>query len=187
MTTLTKAKKFIFFIIIPLCFAWVGIYQWLKHSNYIINITPSMPYGLYQITPIDQISRGDLVLVCLPKSIGNLALKSGYLNHSQRCKDGIEPVIKKVIGIEGDMITVDTHLTTVTHQETSEIYPAPLMTISSSGHVVPRTFNQSKIRLSKNKIWIYGSYDYNQSWDSRYFGPISSQHVIGKMKEIITF
>ena len=71
-----------------------------------INITSSMPVGLYLIFP-ESARRDDLVTFCLPPEnpYSGLAVERAYLQHGS-CPSGRQPLLKKLIGLPGDLVNV---------------------------------------------------------------------------------
>ena len=190
-----KNKKVIYFFLVialPMLVLWLVVYPYLKSCGYIINVTPSMPYGLYQEVNLKTnqskpITVGSIVLSCLPDQAAKTALDHEYLVHSSRCENGIEPVLKEVIAVSGDKVFLhQDSIKVVTAKGKIAFYQAPVLHTSPSGLNVPSLIKNSQFSL-KNQVWLYGSYHYQLSWDSRYFGPVNTQEVIGLMKPILTF
>lgn len=81
-------------IVILLLAAWL--------IGFRINVTPSLPEGIYQISS-ESIERGDLVAFCLdadnPFSV--LADERGFLG-AGACKSGLRPLLKQLVGMPGD-------------------------------------------------------------------------------------
>jgi conjugative transfer signal peptidase TraF len=79
-------------------------YCLLKIFNIAINYTGSMPIGFYKKEPRTEIKRGDIVSVCLPKSVAQYGFKRGYLDKGD-CLDGVTaPVLKQVIAVPHDTV-----------------------------------------------------------------------------------
>ena len=78
-----------------------------------INLSPSMPIGIYYIVPVSrgsthtEIKRGDLVTFCLPPPLAQLGSARGYLPRHGRCPDGGSPIGKPVAAVAADVVTVD--------------------------------------------------------------------------------
>lgn len=95
-----KRKKPFWFLIAGLIFIAVCVF--LYRAGLIINITGSMPRGIYWRETGD-IHRSDLVAFCLNKKTQQFALERNYLIHGTRCQFS-EPLIKKVIAVPGDNV-----------------------------------------------------------------------------------
>ncbi len=59
--------------------------------------------GIYRMVN-RPISRGDLVLACLPLALARFAQARGYLARGRGCGDGIEPVGKRIGALPGDTV-----------------------------------------------------------------------------------
>ncbi len=117
-----------------------------------LQVTRSMPVGLYQLQETDRLQVGDIVSFCLPPGhFAELAKQRGYLQESKICPSGVRPLVKQVAGLPGD--TVDTASLAILPADSLH---RPLSSVLSSG-VIPDGF---ALVLSPHK----------GSFDSRYFG-----------------
>jgi len=141
-----------------------------------INTSSSMPLGIYHQTT-KPIQRGDIVAICLPRDSQQYGLKRHYLRYGSTCK-GSESLIKRILAVPGDSVTLtDNHLIVnglkysyqTRHQDTNgrslKIYPR--------GHY-PKTLG----------YWLIGTNN-PHSWDSRYWGPISSKYLLAHLEGLI--
>src|ERR1700761_379923 len=72
----------------------------------VINISPSIPLGIYALKPINMpIKQNDLVAICLNKQIQDFGLSRGYLHAGTRC-NGSTPLLKSILAIPGDNVTL---------------------------------------------------------------------------------
>ncbi len=180
-----KLKRFLLFIILPLVLAWtVGLYA-IKHCGYVINYTGSMPYGLYKETPLKlhSVKIGMDVLICVPDKAVKDGISKGYIKSSDACANGGEAIIKKVIAISGDQVSIGDNKITVKHQGETKSYPAPIQKVSLSGQPVTGWATQ-KTYMLKDQVWAYGAYEYQYSWDSRYFGAVPESHILYQLTPI---
>ena len=85
-------------LVIALVAAWIFGFR--------VNITPSLPEGIYQISSGD-IKRGDLVAFCLPPDnpFSSLAGERGYLGPGC-CPSGLRPLLKRLVGLPGDELCI---------------------------------------------------------------------------------
>ena len=67
-----------------------------------VNLTPSLPKGVYLICP-GTAGKGDLVSFCLEGEFAELARERGYLQTGS-CPTGLRPLLKRVAGLPGDAI-----------------------------------------------------------------------------------
>jgi type IV secretory pathway protease TraF len=78
-----------------LCFALIALIGRAGHFRVILT-NSAAPVGIYQ-TVTAPLTRGELVLACLPPQPARLALHRGYLGAGD-CPNGVEPVAK-IIGV----------------------------------------------------------------------------------------
>lgn len=157
------------------------IFSVLFTFNVRFNYTPSMPIGFYQRVSTTKIKRGDLVVVCLPKQVAVVALQRGYLRGGS-CPNKVIPVLKQVIAIPGDVVTLtNSHITV-----NSTTYIAPFNSIDHNRQPLQK-FIQNGIYQPSRGYWIYGANDPIKSWDSRYYGSVKRAEIIAVYKPLFTF
>lgn len=141
-----------------------------------INTSESIPKGLYKVNG-SIINKGNLILFCLDNDKAELAVKRGYLQ-TGKCENGISPVGKKVIAKRGDHVKIDEN------------------GIEINGILIrnskPKNADDKNRMLTYSKIDIClleGEYivssEYEDSYDSRYFGIIRKDQVIGTIERIV--
>ncbi len=127
------------------------------------NASASVPPGLYWIAP-GPVRRGDVVLIRLPPRIADIADRRGYLSKSAY-------LIKFIIGVTGDRVC----------RFEGRVFV--------NGAVRARAFSRDRrhrhmpvwhgcYRLASSQVFVLA--EDPDSFDSRYFGPLSHQHVIGR-------
>ena len=86
-------------LVVVLIAAWIFGFR--------INITPSLPEGIYQLSSED-VDRGDLVVFCLPPDnpFSSLAGERGYLGPGC-CNSGLRPLLKHLVGLPGDDLLIE--------------------------------------------------------------------------------
>uniref|UniRef100_I2PX42 Conjugative transfer signal peptidase TraF n=1 Tax=Desulfovibrio sp. U5L TaxID=596152 RepID=I2PX42_9BACT len=79
----------------------------LFQEGFRINATASMPRGIYRLIPGHPVlEHGDLVSFCLEDaSFAALALDRDYLRPGS-CPNGLEPLLKHVTGLPGDLVDI---------------------------------------------------------------------------------
>src|ERR1700736_3384049 len=78
----------------------------LTSAGFRINLTESMPLGLYRITPLTRpLKQGDMIAVCPPYSAALLGRERGYLGPGT-CPGGVEPLLKFVTAVKGDTVMI---------------------------------------------------------------------------------
>lgn len=118
---------------------------WLR-----INVSPSVPYGLYRLTAIPKpLPRGTLVLFAVPPEMR--AWHSMWL-----------PLLKPVAGIEGDEVCVQDHILTVTGRDYGWVFTW------AEGHRLPEMVGCFRVMPGD----VFVASDMPRSLDSRYFGSV---------------
>ncbi len=125
-----------------------------KSSGIVLNVTGSMPGAIYQL---GQGEKGSLVSFCSPiphPSIGHGA-----------CPDDSLPLIKRVVGVAGDLVTATDHGVEINGQPVPNSRPLDLDT---KGQALPHV--RGIFTLKQGEIWTAG--EHPNSFDSRYFGAV---------------
>ena len=143
------------------------IWQFREHVT--INVTPSMPLGFYWLES-DPIKVGDDVLVCPPKRIGQMAVERHYLPKGD-CPGGSVPVLKRVVAVAGDRVTVDSRGIFVNSIEVKHTKPK---STDSLGQKLPTI--ELSTTLTADQCLI-ASHDDPRGFDSRYFGVVEFQRL----------
>lgn len=168
-----KAKIIIFWIL------FAGLWLWnLITATFVINLSSSMPIGIYYRVSNARIQRGDIVAACLPSLIAGTGRYAGYLLRGRCAISHSTPVLKEVIVLPNDAI----HLTSKGICVNQNCYWAPIQKEDSAGHPVVRYIEEGHYRSTG--YWLYGSANPVFSWDSRYFGAISNQNMISVYRNI---
>jgi conjugative transfer signal peptidase TraF len=144
-----------------------------------INFTPSYALGLWRIVPLDREVRvGDLVFLCPPQSPAfALAIERGYIRRGL-CPGWMTPLIKTIAALPGQHVSV-------TASVRADGLPIPQSDIREhdaegrglgrwSGGVVP-----------DGQLFLHS--DFAGSYDSRYFGPVPAEGLLGLAQPLLTF
>jgi conjugative transfer signal peptidase TraF len=142
-----------------------------------INTSPSLPRGLYIIT---KDAGASLIEFCPIEPFATLAVARGYRDAGD-CRDGAAPLLKPVVARSGDMVEVSRRGISVngiplpnTAQLATDAKGRPLEGWPSGRYVVaPET------------VWVASSY-HPRSFDSRYFGPLSTSAIRHRLKAFAT-
>jgi conjugative transfer signal peptidase TraF len=133
------------------------------------NASASAPIGLYRVVPGTP-QRGDLVLVRTPRSIETLAGTRHYL------PAGV-PLVKHIAAITGDVvcavheaILIDGHVVARQRETDRAGRPLPLWTGCR--------------RLARDEVFLLNTPE--NSFDSRYFGPVPTANIIGRLVALWT-
>jgi conjugative transfer signal peptidase TraF len=184
--TLSIINKKGLFIVLPFA-VLISLGIFIKKTDVEINLTPSMPIGLYYAgfsKKTEAIHIGDTVTACLSHSIGHDGVKHGYITKGS-CPSGAEPVIKEVIALPNDTVKLTNRQIIVNPGASQQVYFAPIHVLSLSGHPIRAFITPGVYR--KKELWLYGNGAKNLSWDSRYFGPVKKKQIKHVMKPLLTF
>ena len=132
-----------------------------------LNLTASLPLGLYIATDRPT----DYVAFCVGGQAEKIALARQYISPG-RCPAGGTPLLKKIVARAGDVVRLDER------------------GIAVNGHLIPRTYPRLRDSLNRplaeypdgeyvvpqGAFWAVSSYD-DRSYDSRYYGPVSSSAI----------
>lgn len=142
-----------------------------------VNISASLPYGLYQTSATGApYARGELILTCLPPPAAQLANERSYVTVGS-CTARTAPVGKYIVAIPGDRVEislqgvrVNGHLLPNSQPSTVDgqglpLQPAILHTILQDGEY-----------LLLNPLL--------QSFDSRYCGIVRAELFVARLKAL---
>jgi conjugative transfer signal peptidase TraF len=151
----------------------------LGHAGYRVNFTPSEPLGLWRISKLDRpLQVGDLVFVCPPSTdVMRIARERGYLRIGL-CIGGTAPLIKTVAAMPGQMVSVDENV----HLDGQLLPHSLVASVDGQGRKIA-AYGGGVIALKT----IYLHSDFQGSFDSRYFGPVPVDGVLGLAREVWTY
>jgi len=129
------------------------------------NASASAPIGLYRVLPSKPI-RGDLVLVRTPSSVRQLAAERGYLPQNV-------PLVKRVAALDGDIVCARDDEISVNGRAVAE-----RMARDRLGRPLP---GWSGCHLLDGDEAFLLMETVADSFDSRYFGPIPTTAIIGRL------
>ena len=174
-------RRLFFFVVMPLVVLCASYFIFTRY--FIINITDSMPIGLYKKINANNLEKGDIVSVCIDNNKAMLAIQNSIIVANDQCSNGSQMLVKEIIATPDDNIEITGSDMDVTLGDTVYRYAAPRFAFS------PRTKEPVLTLISTGTYkstgyWLYGSYDYENSWDSRYFGQVSRANIINKLEPI---
>lgn len=165
-----RYRKYTIIFCFPILLLLAFIY-FLKIKNYTINITPSLPIGIYKTKKIDRdIKYGDLVLIQITEDI------DGYVSRYQNTKV-IHFLIKEVVGMENDIFTIEeVREKNISYDvlKKNNIIINNVYRYDSKLKKLPRKSNYYK--LNNNEYFVLGKK--SNSFDSRYFGTIKRENIL---------
>ena len=135
-----------------------------------LNVSASAPFGLYRLVD-EPVARGMLVVACVPPAAARLARERGYLGEGF-CPGGIQAVLKRVGAVPGDVVDLELDGLAVNGTRFPDSEPA---VSDSRGRPLPHA-PWGRTVVAPGEVWLIGI-ETTRSWDSRYFGPVSLEHV----------
>lgn len=153
----------------------LGLFLFEQRYPIAINVTPSMPMGIYRIED-GEVHRGDTVAFCLTEPHKTIGLDRGYLAKGRACQ-GADPLIKQVIAIPGDTVQLTNPLIRVN----GVIYG--YRTLYADSLYRPLAVYPRGNYAPSQGYWLVGTHSV-QSWDSRYYGAINRSQMLYKLKPL---
>ncbi|MGL5625473.1 S26 family signal peptidase, partial [Cetobacterium sp.] len=93
----------LFFNILAVILVGFLLISYLK-QNYRLNVTSSLPVGIYKIDKIDEVKKGDKLTFKIPNDVKQYMLDRNYINKS------VISFLKRVGALEGDIVEVSNNL-----------------------------------------------------------------------------
>ncbi|TRO35143.1 S26 family signal peptidase [Pseudomonas sp. ALS1131] len=135
----------------------------------VYNASDSMPIGWYRISQADSLAPGDLVLVRLPPEARSLAAQRGYLPANVPLLKTVEALAPQRVCVQGSQVRID------------GVVVARRMRWDRQSRALPAW--QACRRLVGDELFLLSSSN-PASFDSRYFGPVSADAVIGRAQPL---
>jgi conjugative transfer signal peptidase TraF len=139
------------------------------HIVYFNIFTHSLPYGIYmRIKGTPQ--RGDYAASCLTEEIAQYGINRRYLEQGS-CNTGTVRILKIIKGLPGDHFVFKNGFLELNG------YVYPIMNKDSSGRTLKFFYKQQESVLDRGKYILLSDF-VNNSWDSRYWGPVNIQFLL---------
>ena len=135
----------------------------------VYNASASMPIGWYRITATSTVAAGDRLLVHLPPEVMALAAQRGYLPANVPLLKTVAAMAPQRVCVQGSQVRIDGDLV------------AKRLRWDRQGHALPAW--QACRHLVGDELFLLSSRN-PESFDSRYFGPISANAVIGRAQPL---
>lgn len=148
-------------------------------GGYRINWTPSYALGLWRIEGLDRkVKVGDLIFICPPRTQAfEMARERGYVRMGL-CPGWLSPLIKTVVALPGQQVVIAGSVTIDgVHLAQSQVQASDAegrALEAYDGGIVPA-----------DHLFLHS--EFAGSYDSRYFGPIPADGVLGLARPVITF
>lgn len=135
------------------------------------NASASAPIGLYLLRPQATFSRGDMALIDPPPAVARLAVERGYL------PPGV-PLIKRIAAVSGDTVCAIGSAISVNGKPVAE-----QLATDALGRPLPawqgcRTLGDGEVFPLMAAV--------PDSFDGRYFGPVTASQVLGRLVALWT-
>jgi len=145
------------------------------------NVSLSQRPGFYlQRDVVKRLQRGDLVAVCLPEDLAIPFKLRGYLG-TGTCEGRVAPVGKHIVAVEGDRVAITSDGVFVNDQL---IRHSRQRSTDSRGRDLESQEHGERL-LEAGEIWLHAANP--RSLDSRVYGPLSEERVIGHLTPWWTF
>lgn len=149
-------------------------------SGWRVNVSNSYPPGLYRLTTDHApLHTGDMVLFCPPDGPAmQLALSRDYIKPGT-CKGGFSPVIKKIMAVAGDRISLD---------EVIRINDVPMpdyRVLQTDSHHRPLPHLES-LTIPSGSVFLLSDHRPVDSFDSRYYGAVPVRQIQGHIHPVLT-
>lgn len=136
-----------------------------------LNLTPSYPLGIWRVQPIDREAViGDLVFICPPDTPAFvLGVERGYLPVGL-CPSGTAPLIKSVVAVAGQVVEVEDTIAI----DGIELKNSGVRSTDAQGRPLS-VFPGGQV--PPGSVFLHS--DFGGSYDSRYFGPLPADGILG--------
>lgn len=141
-----------------------------------INLTESIPIGLYRITSAKPLKNAYVIFCPDDRQSFRLAKNRGYIDHSLNC-GGYGYLMKKVVAVSGDILSV-THEGVFVNQTLLPFSKPKLM--DGMNRILPQ-WQKLDYPLKEDEVMTMTNQS-EWSFDGRYYGLIH----IGQIKGVIT-
>jgi len=158
-------------MVFPICTLAITTRSTPRNALLIWNASASAPIGLYRTIHDGAVSRGDLVLAIPPASVGAFAAARGYLPL------GV-PLVKRVAGVSGDTICAVHENITINGRRIAVRLATDRKRRELPGWSGCHT-------LARGEIFLLMA-DVRDSFDGRYFGPVSTSQITARLEPIWT-
>jgi len=139
-------------------------------AQFIYNVSPSVPVGIYRLAP-DAPKQGELAVVYLPGPLRAFADARRYLPRSFL-------LLKPVAAAAGDVVCRVGQRVWITRRTS-------VLVLTADGLGRPLQAWRGCRRLNAGEVFLLSPAP--GSYDSRYFGPLETGHVVGTAIPLFTF
>lgn len=148
----------------------------LARQNFLINITDSLPPGLYGLSSKKTLMRDNLVIFCpniSNQTVQYLGVGDPATRFLRRCDQNVISFTKPISAIAGDTVVVTDKSIFINGRHFVDFLPNKKLP-----HVAAGTY-----KVKPGTVWVISKYN-TLSFDSRYFGAISVDQIIGNARPL---
>lgn len=147
-----------------------------------LNITASIPLGIYRTVPSAGPVVGDLVLACpLDSPVFVQAKARGYLGAGP-CQNGMSPLMKRLEAIGGDLVAFTDSGVIVNGELVPNSEP---LVVDQGGRPLP-ALRSRQAPVPSGQALLMGI-DSPKSFDGRYYGLIPATQIQAVIRPIVTW
>lgn len=165
-----QVKRYILLATVLSCLAILSSSPTAGHRFLIINLTASVPLGLY-VRSGGLPKTGQMVLIRLPTSLRNFAAQRGYLPFARLLIKSVTAGPADVVCRLGSRLWIGGY---------NGVWPSRT---DGLGRPLPKWSGCR--RLGASELFVLGTQ--SGSFDGRYFGPINRQSVVAVVRPILVF
>ncbi len=146
--------------------------------NYTINITSSLPLGIYKTKSINSIKQSDIILFCLDPMLSEKIADKKVLTQGS-CPFNLAKIGKKVVAVPNDTVTINQDGIKVNGKSiaNSRVNLDVVATLE-----IPLIEYEGVLRSHE---YVVAS-EKDNSFDSRYFGIVTEDMIIGSLHPVLT-
>ena len=137
----------------------------------VINYSASLP-GLIFLRTQGELQCGDIVLICPEGELQQVLLQLGKIHRAWQCPGGTSGIIKRLVALPGDRITLDAQ-----------------HTICVNGRPLPHSRPDPRLPLPQLSARTLAAGEYlvlgeHRSLDSRYLGPVQAPEIVSALRRL---
>ncbi|OPY75008.1 MAG: Peptidase S26 [Syntrophorhabdus sp. PtaU1.Bin050] len=141
-------------------------------KHFYLNLSPSMPFGLYRVTASISLNIGDLVIFDPPEGIHEYVYARRWLPQGW-------PLIKYVGALPGDTYSVEKGSIYINQR-----YTGPVYNRDDQGNQLPQITGTHTVEAG---MFLPLSTHITRSFDGRYFGTVEMVSIKGKASPVWTY
>ena len=150
----------------------------LRYSDLWINLTSSMPQGVYKVRALEE-KRGAAVLFCLDTKSAKFAKQRGYVGYGN-CPENTAPLGKYLRGLPGDLAYIGKEGIRINGLLIADSAPR-----LKDGNGRPLTAAKLDRALDQDEFILAS--ERTQSYDSRYFGTVKKSELLNGLEAFYLF